>query len=548
MLTAAITKFGGRMSSPVVAAPYSRAVVDAMRKLSVHCLVLLESPLNVQRRQRNSVLLAIDLTRAVADEAIKRKDSIIIAYQSAKTSGAGDQCKMPFNVTVTARHRLTGAKVYCPHTAIDCAQGGLGDWLADIVTGEPARSAAASPLKQSPDDAPASPSRRASYVLQHHPSQLSLLAASFSLGAKKHKRYPITPTKVEGHSQSGGMGRIVRFSSPVPLTEIIDSIGLGLGIPKGFPVAIPQGKTVSEMKISSIGICAGSGGHLFSEAEKHGEDVDLYFTGELSHHEALAAIEKGKCVICLFHSNTERGFLHTVLKPQLDKAVKEEWERIRGEEKRQKGVTRELTECFDDETVEVHVSEVDRDPYGIMRLGTSNRQCRDDWTLDLGPRFDHRLWPQRPNCCYAAVENDHHRHLHRDRPQPSRGGIQGEDCGEFMKSRVSFARPRAKLFRLEDLEVRTFWLELHGSLGLQENSEHALTWEGGPALLFHGVHSLTFEPVEGGKATKFINGETFTGIFGQGAGLPGIKGNVSALYEGYNRDLKKRCEEIAAKL
>lgn len=120
------------------------------------------------------------------------------------------------------------------------------------------------------------------------------------------------------------MGRIIRFNEPVPLLEIIDRIGLGMGSPKGFQLAVPQGKQASDMSISSIALCAGSGGGLFSQAEKNGEDVDLYFTGELSHHEALAAIEKGKCVICLFHSNTERGFLHSVLKLQLEKTVAQE--------------------------------------------------------------------------------------------------------------------------------------------------------------------------------------------------------------------------------
>jgi hypothetical protein len=43
--------------------------------------VLLEAPFDPLRRQMNSVLLTIDLTRAVADEAIERKDSVIIAYR-----------------------------------------------------------------------------------------------------------------------------------------------------------------------------------------------------------------------------------------------------------------------------------------------------------------------------------------------------------------------------------------------------------------------------------------------------------------------------------
>lgn len=209
------------------------------------------------------------------------------------------------------------------------------------------------------------PSKRPSYLLQHHPSQLSIHDTAFSLGANKHKRYPITPTKVEGHT-GGGMGRIVRLSSPVPLTEIVARIGAGLGNPKGFPIAVPQGKSASDMMIGSIAICAGSGGHLFSVAEKNGEDVDLYFTGEFSHHEALAAIEKGKCVICLFHSNTERGFLHTVLKPQLEQTIKGEWERIRAEEEAKDGGSQQSHKIVSDAAFEVHVSEVDRDPYGIM--------------------------------------------------------------------------------------------------------------------------------------------------------------------------------------
>ena len=44
--------------------------------------VLLEAPFDPLRRQMNSVLLTVDLTRAVVDEAIERNDSIIIAYRT----------------------------------------------------------------------------------------------------------------------------------------------------------------------------------------------------------------------------------------------------------------------------------------------------------------------------------------------------------------------------------------------------------------------------------------------------------------------------------
>jgi putative NIF3 family GTP cyclohydrolase 1 type 2 len=42
--------------------------------------LLLEAPYDASRPQKHTALLAVDLTRAVADEAIARKDSIVIAY------------------------------------------------------------------------------------------------------------------------------------------------------------------------------------------------------------------------------------------------------------------------------------------------------------------------------------------------------------------------------------------------------------------------------------------------------------------------------------
>jgi putative NIF3 family GTP cyclohydrolase 1 type 2 len=164
------------------------------------------------------------------------------------------------------------------------------------------------------------------------------------------------------------MGRIVRFNEPQPLSAIIDRVARGVGNPKGFPIAIPQGKSVEEMTIRSIAICAGSGGSMFANVK----DIDLLFTGELSHHEALAAIEKGQCVITLFHSNSERGFLHSVLKAQLEEKVRLEWEHVRKAEQAKDGVSEELFDALDDTYVTVEVSEKDRDPYGLVisRVGT----------------------------------------------------------------------------------------------------------------------------------------------------------------------------------
>ena len=88
-----------------------------------------------------------------------------------------------------------------------------------------------------------------------------------------------------------------------------------------------------------------------------GDEIpDLLFTGEMSHHDALAAIERGCAVVTLFHSNSERGYLRDVMQGKLQGALEGEWEVIRKEEERA------------DVDVSVDVSERDRDPYGIVVL------------------------------------------------------------------------------------------------------------------------------------------------------------------------------------
>lgn len=123
-------------------------------------------------------------------------------------------------------------------------------------------------------------------------------------------------------------------------------------------VATPQGhKDPASIEISSVAVCAGSGGGVFAKLKEH---ADLLITGEMVHHEALAAIEQGMCVITLHHSNSERAYLGAVMKGLLEKEIKEVWAKAReengGKEK----------EGWEDESVDVEVSRADRDPFGYV--------------------------------------------------------------------------------------------------------------------------------------------------------------------------------------
>lgn len=64
-------------------------------------------------------------------------------------------------------------------------------------------------------------------------------------------------------------------------------------------VAYPHSHTAESQSIRTISICAGSGGSMLL-----GTRADVYFTGEMSHHEVLAAVAAGhNVVLCeyLFH-------------------------------------------------------------------------------------------------------------------------------------------------------------------------------------------------------------------------------------------------------
>lgn len=79
------------MASSTTSSPFTKAVVSAIRNvypehLADHSFdntgLLLEAPFDKQRQpQKNTVLLTNDLTTAVADEAIERKDSVVVAYR-----------------------------------------------------------------------------------------------------------------------------------------------------------------------------------------------------------------------------------------------------------------------------------------------------------------------------------------------------------------------------------------------------------------------------------------------------------------------------------
>jgi putative NIF3 family GTP cyclohydrolase 1 type 2 len=86
-----------------------------------------------------------------------------------------------------------------------------------------------------------------------------------------------------------------------PARNVVDRVRRALSLSHVL-VAGPLDRDVSR-----VAVCAGSGGEFVDDAVRCG--AQLLLTGELRHHDALAAVAAGLTVVCTLHSASERAVL-----------------------------------------------------------------------------------------------------------------------------------------------------------------------------------------------------------------------------------------------
>lgn len=111
-----------------------------------------------------------------------------------------------------------------------------------------------------------------------------------------------------------GLGRMGKLAQPMRIHQIINRI-------KRYTGAKAIGIVGDDKRlVKAAAVCAGSCGKIVNSVIAAG--ADLYLTGELKHHYALAAREAGLTCICLSHSVSERFILKKLAK-QLQKRLKQ---------------------------------------------------------------------------------------------------------------------------------------------------------------------------------------------------------------------------------
>ena len=307
------------------------------------------------QRSVKNVLLTIDTTSDVVSEAKKLKTDLIISYHPVIWDGLK-------NVTAEGPSSIvyelvrSGIAVFSVHTALDAGVGGVNDGLAEIVGiqhGEPIGDYVANPAGDSCKLVVFAPLKSVAKVsnavfaagagaignyshcgfgTEGTGTFLPLKGANPAIGkrgkveevpevrfetiapaeklnkvvAAMKEAHPYeTPAfdvlRLHGTGPRFGLGRIGELAQPLRITEIIERIKKTTG-------ARAVGLVGDEKRlVRRAAVCAGSCGKIINSVIA--AKADLYLTGELKHHQALAAQEAGLTCICLSHTVSERFVL-----------------------------------------------------------------------------------------------------------------------------------------------------------------------------------------------------------------------------------------------
>jgi dinuclear metal center YbgI/SA1388 family protein len=318
-----------------------------------------------------NVMLCIDVTWAVVDEAVRRGVDLIVSYHPVIWEGLK-------RVTAEGEGRKVyellkaGVSVYSLHTGYDLAEGGVNDQLAKVVgieCGEPIgdfvdgvgerqyKVVTFVPVDNVNDVADAMADagagaigayRKCSFRSEGVGTFLPVDGARPAVGEvgrvekvrevrletvasagvvrgvieamRSAHPYEEPAFDVLGHCDFEGvygLGRIGRLEIAMGLEEVLARVKKATGAKAAGIVA---GRKSGGGKFRTAAVCAGSCGKIINTVIAKG--CELYVTGELKHHQALAAGESGVTCVCLSHSVSER-FALKIIANRLKKELKD---------------------------------------------------------------------------------------------------------------------------------------------------------------------------------------------------------------------------------
>jgi len=306
------------------------------------------------------VLVAIDLTGDVLDEAIRLNTQAIVLYHPPIFAPLRQLNDGSPQGALLLRAARAGIALVSPHTALDAADGGVNDLLCSVV-GE----GQSTPLEPSATTLPGQSHRVTVHVPIEHVDAVRTAmarAGAGTIGEYTHCSFEVlgsgtfmpgegarprvgtrgtlervTECRLEKVCSAAnlpavvaairaahpyeepaftiealapvpmpraGQGRLMRLRTPMTSRSIARALAAGLRLRHVELVGEPS------QRHAVIGLCAGSGGELLAGARQQG--ATLFITGELKHHDRLDAAAHGTSVLLCGHTETERPYLRVL--------------------------------------------------------------------------------------------------------------------------------------------------------------------------------------------------------------------------------------------
>ena len=298
------------------------------------------------------ILLCLDVTEEILDEAMKNKVNLIISHHPLLFSSLKQITKQknPLLYQVTTRQ----INLIAMHTNYDLAEGGLNDYVAQLLG---IRKIA--PLQRSGEKV----FKFAVYVPVKYVDEVS--QALFNAGAGKIGNYTETSFNISGQGTFRPMEGTHPFIGKIGEKETVSEIKVETVVSernlktavqamkgahpyeepaydiyeisgrRGFGIGLwgkvdnvwqleeftrwvkdkLQAKYVrliksNDRKIQKVALCTGGGSSLIENVSNL--DIDLYITGDITHHHALRAKELKLNILEIEHFDTEKFFVEAI--------------------------------------------------------------------------------------------------------------------------------------------------------------------------------------------------------------------------------------------
>lgn len=126
--------------------------------------------------------------------------------------------------------------------------------------------------------------------------------------------YPTVPVPDEGPAR--GLGLVGRLPAPTPLREVAHTLAEGLPFP-----SLRLATDDPDRAVTTVAVCGGSGDSLIGDLLRRREPVDVFVTADLKHHPTLDALTMGLSLIDAGHFATEDPAMDVVAATLADTAA-----------------------------------------------------------------------------------------------------------------------------------------------------------------------------------------------------------------------------------